>query len=88
MLELDPFFQRLWGEWFCPLKKFVISFSQIFKEKIAVNGEKIFSVEIVEKKNHRKRLTDQNIDRVSVFSKNLFLSAATEETSTLKLAVS
>ena len=38
---------------------------------------------MVEQKNHRKRLTNQNIDRVSVFSKNLFLSAATEETSTL-----
>ena len=70
MLELDEFFLvRLWCEWFSPLKKFLIYFSQIFKEKIGVNGEKTLSVEIVEQKNHRKRLTNQNIVRVSVFSK-------------------
>ena len=41
MLELDEFFLvRLWCEWFSPLKKFLIYFSQIFKEKIGVNGEK------------------------------------------------
>ena len=72
ILELDPFFLSLWGEWFCPLKKFVTYLSQTFKEKIGVNGEKIFSVEIVEQKNHRKHLTNQNIDRVSVFSKTFF----------------
>ena len=47
-LELDQFFlMRLWGEWFFPLKKFLIYFSQIFKEKIEVNGEEIFSVLLV-----------------------------------------
>ena len=49
-LELDQFFpMRLWGEWFFPLKKFLIYFSQIFKEKIEVNGEKIFSVLLVKR---------------------------------------
>ena len=73
MLELDQYFLvRLWGEWF-PLKKFLIYFSQILKEKIGVNGEKIFSEEIVEQKNHRKRLTNQTSFMSQSFRKH-FLS--------------
>ena len=49
-LELDQFLlKRFWGEWFFPLKKFLIYFSQIFKEKIGVNGEKIFSMLLVKR---------------------------------------